>query len=87
MAESTTNRREKKLLPATVRLVRGTHGFVTAIARAGGFRPSYVSDVLAGRRPPSARFLVALVEAAEAQQLEMLRAAVAAEQVRLRGEG
>lgn len=68
-----------------MRLVRGTHGFVTAIARAGGFRPSYVSDVLAGRRPPSARFLAALVEAAEAHQLGVLRTVVEAEQVRLRG--
>lgn len=29
------------------------------LAREGGFRPSYVSAVLAGRKPPSERFLEA----------------------------
>lgn len=87
LPESNTNRTGKELFPATIRLVRRTHGFVTAIARAGGFRPSYVSDVLAGRRPPSARFLRALTEAAEADGWAVLRAAVEAEQARQRGTG
>lgn len=80
--EPNTNRKGKELLPATVRMVRRTRGFVSAIARAGGFRPSYVSDVLAGRRPPSERFLQALAEAAELQDWSFLRAAVGAEWTR-----
>lgn len=36
------------------------HGSVSAFARATGFAPSYVHDVISGRRPPSKKLLDAL---------------------------
>jgi hypothetical protein len=64
MKPSTENNK-KKLAPQTMRLIRRTHGLRANIARAGDFERSYVTRVVKGVKPPSARFLAALSLALE----------------------
>ena len=68
---------KKKLAPQTARVIRQSHGLRADIARAGGFHRSYVTRVLSGAKPPSARFLEALSVALEAMarhvQIETVR--------------
>lgn len=58
--KSNTMRRSKTMPAAVVRLVLRTRGLSKQIARIGGFGKGYTSDVLSGRKQPSARFLAAL---------------------------
>ena len=56
---------KNKLDDLTLLLIRRTHGMPAAIARVAGISPTFVSEVLSGRKQPSARFLAALPRAFE----------------------
>lgn len=60
MTQLSTKRQTKKLDSDTLLSIRRTHGMAAAIARAAGVSPGFVSEVLTGRKRPSARFLAAL---------------------------
>ena len=50
--------------------IRRTHGMPAAISRVAQVSPGFVSDVLNGRKRPSARFLAALPRAFELVHLQ-----------------
>ena len=54
----------------TLLSIRRTHGLLAAIARVAQVSPGFVSDVLNGRKRPSARFLAALPRAFELVHLQ-----------------
>lgn len=54
----------------TLLSIRRTHGLPAAIARVAQVSPGFVSDVLNGRKRPSARFLAALPRAFELVHLQ-----------------
>jgi transcriptional regulator with XRE-family HTH domain len=54
----------------TLLSIRRTHGMPAAIARVAQVSPGFVSDVLNGRKRPSARFLAALPRAFEFVNLQ-----------------
>ncbi len=56
----TTHHREKKIKPATLNVIRRTHGLAAEIAAVADVTPGYVSNVLNGRKPPSDKFLSAV---------------------------
>jgi len=60
MEKRTTTKSSRKLSPAAARLIRRSHGFRAAIAKAGGFHRSYVTRVMSGARPPSMHFFEAM---------------------------
>jgi len=67
----TTKKRQRNFLdPKTLLSIRRTHGMVTAIARVAQVSPGFVSDVLSGRKRPSARFVAALPRAFELVNLQ-----------------
>jgi transcriptional regulator with XRE-family HTH domain len=54
----------------TLLSIRRTHGMPAAIARVAQVSPGFVSDILNGRKRPSARFLAALPRAFELVHLQ-----------------
>jgi hypothetical protein len=52
----TTGHRRKKITSSTATLIRRTHGLAAEIAVVADFYPSYVSEVVAGKKAPSQRF-------------------------------
>lgn len=63
MSKPNTSNGARKLDAATVRMVRNTHGMSKRICRFSGYSKGHVSDILAGRKRPTERFLDALIEA------------------------
>lgn len=47
----------------TVRLILGTRGISTAIARISGYSKGHVADIISGRRAVTQRFIDAMTEA------------------------
>jgi hypothetical protein len=55
-----TDHRQKKIKPATVNLIRRTHGLAAEIAAVADVTPGYVSKVLNMRKPPSSKIINAI---------------------------
>lgn len=68
---------KKKLALQTILLIRRSYGLRANIARAGRFHRSYVTRVVSGVKPPSARFFaalsLALQQMARRAELEIVR--------------
>jgi transcriptional regulator with XRE-family HTH domain len=63
MRQREAKRQTKNLDLRTLVLIRRTHGVPALIARVAQVSPGFVSDVLNGRKRPSARFLAAVPRA------------------------
>ena len=59
----TTHNREKELKPATISLIRRTHGLAAEIATEAGVDPSFVAKILARTKKPSQKVIQAIPRA------------------------
>ena len=58
--ERSTKGQSRQLRPGEIELIRRTHGMAAKIARQARLSKGYVANVLAGRRPASEKFLIAM---------------------------